>query len=224
MTSIRHSIERIRAFARARNWTKSRLAREAGMIDTPLRDFHRDDWNPTADTIRRLETVIPEDFEPGETTSAAASAPPPAEGDIDSGLVRKLAGLLVETGLSEIEYGAGDWHLRVARNAGPAIAAPAAAPAATSPDAPPAAGPEPFIDDPGALLAPMVGVVYTAPEPGAPPFVKVGDTVKEGQPVLLIEAMKVFNQIAAPRTGKVTRILVSNGTPVEYGEAMMIIE
>ncbi len=222
MATIRQSIERVRAFARAQGWTKSRLAREAGMIDTTLRDFHRDDWNPTAETIRRLEAVIPEDFEPGETASTAASSQPPAEGDIDSGLVRKLASLLEETGLSEIEYGAGDWHLRVARNAAPAAAAPGTA--SVEDEVPPAAGSEPFIDDPGALLAPMVGIVYTAPEPGAPPFVKVGDAVSEGQPVLMIEAMKVFNQIAAPRTGKVTRILISNGTPVEYGEALMIIE
>ena len=220
MATIRQSIERVRAFARAQGWTKSRLARQAGMIDTTLRDFHRDDWNPTAETIRRLEAVIPEDFEPGEAGSTATSAQPPAEGNIDSGLVRKLASLLEETGLNEIEYGTGDWHLRVARGAAPVAAAPGAA--SGEAEVPP--GPEPFIDDPGALLAPMVGVVYTAPEPGAPPFVKAGDAVREGQPVLLIEAMKVFNQIAAPRTGKVTRILISNGTPVEYGEALMIIE
>lgn len=220
MVTIRHSIDRIRAYATARNWTKSRLAREAGMIDTTLRDFHNEDWNPTLETVRRLEAVVPDDFVAGDLVPPPGGSPTGA--DIDEELVRKLAGLLVETGLNEIEYGAGDWHLRVSRGA-PATATVIAPPGKGNTEAAPIEA-DTFIDDPGAVLAPMVGVVYTAPEPGQPPFVKVGDTVTEDQPVLLIEAMKVFNQITAPRSGKVSQILVNNGTPVEYGEALMIIE
>ena len=140
--------------------------------------------------------------------------------DINADLVRKLAELLDETGLTEIEYGVGDWHLRVARGTiAVAAAAQAAAPAA------PAAAPEAgAADHPGVVVSPMVGIAFTAPEPEAPAFVRVGDEVAEGDTVVLIEAMKVFNAIAAPRAGKVTRIFVSNGVPVEYGEPLLIIE
>ncbi len=143
--------------------------------------------------------------------------------EIDSDLVRQLAGLLEETGLSEIEYGSGDWHLRVSKGGGQvaaAIAAPTAA--AAAPEA--AVGEEHHAEHPGVVISPMVGTVYTTAEPDDPPFVKVGDQVSEGDTLVLIEAMKVFNPVKAARSGKVSRIFVNNATPVEFGEPLMIIE
>ncbi len=146
--------------------------------------------------------------------------------DVDEDLVRKLANLLEETGLTEIEYGTPDWHLRVAKGVSPSAPGtgvnPAVATAAETAGATEIA--ERIADHPGVVTAPTVGVIYTAPEPDDPPFIKVGDTVAEGQTLLLIEAMKVFNPITAPRAGKVARILIGNGTPVEYGEPLLIIE
>jgi acetyl-CoA carboxylase biotin carboxyl carrier protein len=148
--------------------------------------------------------------------------------EIDEEAIRRLAGLLDETGLAEIEIAEGESRLRVARALAPAtvVAAPAAAGArAVAPPAEPAR-PEPAPDaaHPGAVTSPMVGVAYLAPEPGAPPFVKVGDTVAQGQTLLLIEAMKTFNQIKAPKAGTVSRILVESGAPVEYGEVLMLLD
>jgi acetyl-CoA carboxylase biotin carboxyl carrier protein len=140
--------------------------------------------------------------------------------EIDSELVRKLAALLDETGLSEIEYASGDMRLRVARSAVVAVAA--AAPRA-EPHAGPAAGHE-EPPHPGAVTAPIVGTVYLSPEPGAEPFVRVGTTVVEGETLLLIEAMKTFNEVRATRAGRVDRLLVADGTPVEYGEPLVIID
>ena len=141
--------------------------------------------------------------------------------EIDAELIRRLAALLEETGLSEIEVAKGDERVRVAR-AAPAAAAPAAYPpqaaAPGAPSAPVAA------DHPGLVKSPMVGTVYLAPEPGAPAFIRAGDTVTEGQTLLLIEAMKTYNPVRAPRGGKVVRILVSDGTPVEFGEGLLILE
>jgi acetyl-CoA carboxylase biotin carboxyl carrier protein len=141
---------------------------------------------------------------------------------IDPDLIRRLAELLKETGLGEIEYAEGEHRIRVAMPgtvmAGVAAAPPApaaiAAAAAAATEAPTA----------GALTSPMVGTVYLAPEPNAASFVKVGEKVREGQTVLIIEAMKVMNAIRAPRAGTVTRILVANGAPVEYGEPLLVIE
>jgi acetyl-CoA carboxylase biotin carboxyl carrier protein len=144
---------------------------------------------------------------------------------VDVQLVRKLAALLEETGLVELEVKSGDQSIRLARAgaaAPPAAAAPsqgAPPPAAPAPAPAVAAGP-----NPNAVTAPMVGVVYLSPEPGAPAFVKPGDAVAEGQTILLIEAMKTFNPVRAPRSGRVTRILVADKTPVEYGEELVIIE
>jgi acetyl-CoA carboxylase biotin carboxyl carrier protein len=148
---------------------------------------------------------------------------------LDTKLVRTLAMLLDETGLTEIEYAVGDHRIRVARGAtiaaAPAVAmqaaaipGPAVAPAA-SPEARPATAAHP-----GAVTAPMVGTAYLAPQPGAPPFVKVGDSVREGQTLVIIEAMKVMNQIPSPRAGRVAQILVADGAPVEYGQALVILE
>lgn len=141
---------------------------------------------------------------------------------IDEEAIRRLAGLLDETGLAEIEIAEGECRIRVARGqSAPAVAAPAPPRPAAEP-----VRAEPVSDaaHPGAVTSPMVGVAYLGPEPGAPPFVKVGDTVAQGATLLLIEAMKTFNQIKAPRAGTVTRILVESGAPVEYGEPLVIIE
>ena len=151
--------------------------------------------------------------------------PPPAP---DAAVIRTLAGLLAETGLTEIEYAVGDTRIRVAR--GPPGAAPAPMPAATNGATPPPQQPAPEkaatngASHPGAVTSPIVGIVYLAAEPGAAPFVRVGDTVGEGQTLLIIEAMKVMNQIRAPRAGRVTSIFVEDAAPVEYGAALMLIE
>ncbi len=146
---------------------------------------------------------------------------------IDEEAIRRLAALLEETGLAEIEIAEGESRLRVARATAQTLAiAPPAAPSSPSSTRKVSASPDTPLDasHPGAVLSPMVGVVYLSPEPGAPPFVKVGDTVAQGQTLLLIEAMKTFNQIKAPRSGVVRRILVESGSPVEYGDVLMIIE
>ena len=138
---------------------------------------------------------------------------------VDGDLVRDLASLLDETGLSEIEYAVGDRRIRVVRHSAAAqIVAPAIMAAPSAPAAAAAAEP------PGAIKAPMVGIVYLSPQPEAPAFVKVGDTVREGQPLFIIEAMKVMNQIPAPRAGRVTQILVENGAPVEFGQVLAVLE
>ncbi len=160
----------------------------------------------------------------------------PQESDIE--FVKALAELLRANDLTEIEvnrdYGDDDGlTVRVARQAAPvAAAAPAAAPmqitAAAAPTpaaaaAAPAAAADPA-DDPGVVPSPMVGTAYFQAEPGSPAFAKVGDTVTEGQTILIIEAMKTMNQIAAPRAGRVKRILVEDGQPVEFGAPLMILE
>jgi acetyl-CoA carboxylase biotin carboxyl carrier protein len=144
---------------------------------------------------------------------------------IDSEMVRTLAALLDETSLTEIEYGVGDVRIRVARTPAPVAVhhAPAAG-ISGHPVAQPGNAAPSDADHPGAVTSPMVGVSYLAPEPGAAKFINPGDIVTEGQTVMLIEAMKTFNPIRAPRGGKVTRILVSDGQPVEFGEPLMIIE
>jgi len=154
--------------------------------------------------------------------------------DLDRKLLRQLAELINDTGLSEIEVQSGDFRLRLAKQitvqATVPVAAPAAAPAAVAATAAPVAvtadPAKPVIgpDHVGAVLSPMVGTVYLASEPNSPPFVKVGDTVEQGQTLLIVEAMKVMNPIQAPRAGKVTHIMVTNGIPVEFGELLMIIE
>ncbi len=147
-------------------------------------------------------------------------------------LVRQLAEILDETGLSEIEYETGGLKIRVAKQAhGSSVVVPATsvAPVAAS-DAgsstAPAAGAT--SDDPashpGAVKAPMVGVAYLAPEPDTPPYVKAGDKVTEGQTLMLIEAMKTFNPVRAPKAGTVTAVLVSDGQPIEFDQPLVIIE
>ena len=145
--------------------------------------------------------------------------------DIDTAYIENLAELLARTGLTEIEICQGDARIRVARQVASSIeylqpAAAAAAPSeARLADVLPAE-----TAHPGTVTSPMVGTVYLLPEPGAPPFVRVGDQVKEGQTLLIIEAMKVMNQIRAPQAGRVTRVFVTNAAPVEYGEPLLVIE
>jgi len=143
------------------------------------------------------------------------------EFDIDGDLVRKLAGLLDETGLSEIEFAAGDRRIRVTRQI-MAAAAPTAAPAAVAAMAAADPGAPAALPD-GAVPSPMVGMVYLAPEPGGPPYVRAGDSVAEGDTLLIIEAMKVMNPIRAPRAGVVQQVVVKDAQPVEYGDVLMVI-
>ena len=143
--------------------------------------------------------------------------------------IKELAELLSDTGLTEIEVETGDMRIKVARQSTavsavvPQVAA-APAPAEEAPE-PKEAAPAPApADHPGGVKSPMVGTAYLAPEPGSANFVKVGDTVSEGQTILIVEAMKTMNPIGAPRAGKVTQILVSNEQPVEFDEVLMVIE
>ena len=139
--------------------------------------------------------------------------------DVDPDLIRRLAELLEETGLAELEVSQGEQRVRVRRHegAGPAPAAPAPAAAAAQTNG--AANGTPA----GAIVSPMVGTVYIGPEPGAAPFVAVGDKVQAGQTLVIVEAMKVMNPIPAPRSGTVTRILVRDRQPVEFGEPLLIV-
>jgi acetyl-CoA carboxylase biotin carboxyl carrier protein len=151
----------------------------------------------------------------------------------DPELVRELANLLANTDLSEIEVEKGDLRIRVARNITTAVSIPiassVAAPAVAIPAPPPtltdagaggkAAGPHP-----GAVTSPMVGTAYRKPAPDAKPFIEIGSRVEIGDKLLLIEAMKTFNDIVAPRAGTVTAIFVEDGQPVEYGEPLLVIE
>jgi acetyl-CoA carboxylase biotin carboxyl carrier protein len=148
-------------------------------------------------------------------------------------LVRELAGLLDETGLSEIEIEREGMRVRVARQVNvaapmyappPPAAAIANAAAGPAPAAVPAAAALDPGKHPGAVPSPMVGTAYLAPEPGAAPFVEVGTRVTQGQTIMIIEAMKTMNHIPAPKAGVVSAVLVGNGQPVEFGEPLAIIE
>jgi acetyl-CoA carboxylase biotin carboxyl carrier protein len=146
---------------------------------------------------------------------------------VDQELIRELAKLLDETGLSEIEIDRDGLRVRVARELR-VQAASVMAPAATQATALSADQAKPAVDDPvahpGCVRSPMVGTTYLAPEPGAANFVEVGSRVAQGQTILIIEAMKTMNHIPAPKAGTVTRILVGNRQPVEFGEPLAIIE
>ncbi|MDX3808489.1 acetyl-CoA carboxylase biotin carboxyl carrier protein [Bosea thiooxidans] len=149
---------------------------------------------------------------------------------IDPDLVRELAELLNQTDLTEIEVEKGDLRVRVARSLATTVHVPTAAPlpvaaaAAPAPAAPAATETKPGANHPGAVTSPMVGTAYRRPSPEAKPFVEVGSVVKQGERILLVEAMKTFNDIVAPRAGKVTAVLVEDGQPVEYGEPLLVIE
>ena len=149
-------------------------------------------------------------------------------GGIDQDLIRELAKLLDETGLTEIEVEQNGLRLRVARQATVTHMAPAGALPVPPPSSAPAPAAAPLVADPalhpGMVPSPMVGTAYFAAEPGGMPFVDIGSTVKAGDTLLIIEAMKTMNQIPAPRAGIVRQILVEDGHPVEFGEPLMIIE
>ena len=154
---------------------------------------------------------------------------PKSSGAGDTALVKALADILDEAGLAELEYETADLSVRLSRVSGAApvapvatVAAPAAAPA-TAPAAP-AADSADAASHPGAVTSPMVGTVYVAPEPDAPSFIEVGGTVKKGQTLLIVEAMKVMNPITAPADGTVKQIFVQNAQPVEFGEVLVVIE
>ena len=158
----------------------------------------------------------------------------------DADVIRALAGLLSETGLCEIEYAVGDHRIRVAREStgktvlvnghvngahanGTAHDPPPPKPGETA-QIPAANGSGARLDDPGLITAPLVGVAYLAPTPGTAPFVRIGEPIEKGQTLLIIEAMKVMNQIRAPRAGRLARILVADADPVEYGAPLMLVE
>ncbi|MFN4274795.1 MAG: acetyl-CoA carboxylase biotin carboxyl carrier protein [Ferrovibrio sp.] len=152
----------------------------------------------------------------------------PASSRIDQQMIRDLADLLNETGLTEIEWNEGALKVRVTKGGTVMAAAPmpayAPAPAgAAAAASAPAAGSD-DANHPGAVKSPMVGTVYVAPEPGAAAFVKVGDSVNAGQTVLIVEAMKTMNPITAPKGGRVARILIENQQPVEFGQVLLVIE
>ncbi|WP_430912051.1 acetyl-CoA carboxylase biotin carboxyl carrier protein [Methylobacterium sp. sgz302541] len=158
----------------------------------------------------------------------------PKNDSIDSDLVRELANLVTETGLSEIEVEKGDLRIRVVRRIEPVtvqVAAPSAPVAAAAPPPAPLPGPggapergKAGAGHPGAVLSPMVGTAYRRPSPDAKAFVDVGSKVEAGEKVLLVEAMKTFNEIVAPRAGTVTAIFIEDGQPVEFGEPLLVIE
>ena len=152
----------------------------------------------------------------------------PSHMQIDSQLVRELAEMLGETGLTEIEVVDGKRKIRVSRGAVAAapVAAAMPAPAQAQPSsevAPAPATAEPTADEANAVKSPMVGTAYLAAEPGASAFVKVGDSVSEGDTLLIVEAMKVMNPIAADRSGTIKAILVADAQPVEFGQPLVVI-
>jgi acetyl-CoA carboxylase biotin carboxyl carrier protein len=157
---------------------------------------------------------------------------PKGKSAFDPEFIRDLAALLRETDLSEIEVAQGDWRVRVARHlvVNATVAAPPQATAdarAVLPAEAPAVSVVRSLDPethPGTVTSPMVGTAYRAPEPGAPPFIEVGAQVREGQTLLIVEAMKTMNAIPAPHAGTVVAILFEDGQPVEYGEPLMVIE
>jgi acetyl-CoA carboxylase biotin carboxyl carrier protein len=158
----------------------------------------------------------------GERKSKDVARQKPA---VDHDLIRELARLLDETGLSEIEYERDGQRVRVARQAHVAAAAPARQPAPADPPAPAAeAAPLDPAKHPGVITSPMVGTAYVGPEPGARPFVEVGSRVEVGDTLLIVEAMKTMNQIPSPRAGTVIQVLIEDGQPVEFGEPLMIVE
>ena len=167
---------------------------------------------------------------PSKKKVPAAAAKPAMKSDPDLDLINSLADILNSTGLSEIELDRKGTRFRVSRQMTTVAAvahapqqhvhaAPVSAPVAEAPPAKASAG-----DHPGTVKSPMVGTIYRASTPGAPPFVDVGTIVKQGQTLLIIEAMKTMNQIPSPRDGRVTHVFVDNGHPVEYGEPLVVIE
>lgn len=150
--------------------------------------------------------------------------------DVDGSLIKKLSSLLDENNLNEIEYSQGTNHIRLVKNSGQSVvnvpvAAQTAAPAPVVQQSSPSEDKETAsIDLSNAVTSPMVGTAYLAPEPGAPNYAQTGDTVTQGQVILIIEAMKVMNQIKAPKAGTLKSILIENEAPVEFGQPLFIVE
>ena len=148
---------------------------------------------------------------------------------LNEGLIRKLADILDETGLTEIEYGQDNFKVRVAKPIANHLTQVKNPPQTDTVPLNERSKPSHIVKplahtvESGTITSPMVGIVYTSADPGTPPFVKLGDTVAKNDTVLLIEAMKVFNQIKAPKAGKVSQILIENGAPIEFGEPLMVI-
>ncbi|MGN6764397.1 MAG: acetyl-CoA carboxylase biotin carboxyl carrier protein [Rhizobiaceae bacterium] len=152
---------------------------------------------------------------------------PSKKSDIDQQLIRDLAGILNDTNLTEIEVESDDFRVRVSRQAAAAqtFSIPTMPAAVPAPQAPAVAQPAAVADTAkNAVPSPMVGTAYRSPAPGSDPFIQVGQSVREGQTLLIIEAMKTMNQIPSPRAGTVSAILVEDGQPVEYGEPLVIID
>lgn len=169
----------------------------------------------------------------GHSTTKSRSTGSGAASPIDAKVVRELAKILNETGLTEIEVERGDLRVRVAKEAareivhaaapGLAMTAPPVASHASPPETPGPRNDADAASHPGAVASPMVGTAYMSPEPDKPPFVTVGQQVTQGDTLLLIEAMKTFNPIPATKSGKVLEILVSDSQPVEFGETLVIV-
>lgn len=162
----------------------------------------------------------------GARLASAGKGKPPVQ--VDADVIRELSDLLTETGLTEIEIEQGGRRVRVARQNSPHIsAAPVALTAMSEPVAPPppasTQAPAERRNVDGAVTSPMVGTVYTAPEPGKPPFVKAGDSVREGDTLLIVEAMKTMNPILAPRAGTIAEIVVRDAQPVEFGQVLLVL-
>ena len=161
---------------------------------------------------------------PASTKADESSDMAKPKSAIDHDLIRELAKLLEETGLTEIEFERNGERVRVARRAkraaGPATAASASSAAQVAADD----GPIDHTGNPGLVTSPMVGTAYLGPEPGARAYVEIGSRVRAGETLLIVEAMKTMNQIPAPRAGTVTQILIEDGQPVEFGEPLMIVE
>lgn len=162
-----------------------------------------------------------------------ANSHPPSDQSFDPAVIKTLADLLNETHLTEIEVRFGELHVRVAKSPVPVstvhtVSSPVVqmAPSGQAAESvlQPEISPSSIENHPGLVRSPMVGTAYRAPAPGARPFVEEGDEVKEGQPLLIIEAMKTMNSIAAPRSGRIKQILVGDAQPVEYDEPLLILE
>ena len=161
---------------------------------------------------------------PASTKADESSDMAKPKSAIDHDLIRELAKLLEETGLTEIEFERNGERVRVARRAKRAAAPATAASASSAAQVAADDGPIDHTGNPGLVTSPMVGTAYLGPEPGARAYVEIGSRVRAGETLLIVEAMKTMNQIPAPRAGTVTQILIEDGQPVEFGEPLMIVE
>ena len=180
---------------------------------------------PTPKT-KTAAKAAPKPASPRAPKAAAAKSVKASEQAVDSALVREIADMLASTDLTEIEVEKGDLRIRVSRHAAPQAAAAAPSPVSVSVSAPAAVTAAPVVaaEHPGTLKSPMVGTVYRRSGPEAKPFVEIGSPVRSGDKVLLVEAMKTFNEIVAHRTGMISAILIEDGEPVEYDQPLLVID